>query len=106
MGECLVPLTLSLPHAIIIEAFTNSVDPDETAHIDSFTALGDKIGFANSIDPDETAHNEPSYQDLRCLTISLSTLHINFFPDGSQKDPHPPRTYEDTIKFYSLETLS
>ena len=35
--------------------------------------------FANSVDPDETAHNEPSHQDLRFLTFSLSTSHINFF---------------------------
>ena len=41
------------------------------------------VGFANSIDPDETAHNEPSHLDLRCLTFSLSTLHINFFPSDS-----------------------
>ena len=39
--------------------------------------------FANSIDPDKTAHNEPSHLDLRCLTFSLSALHINFFPSGS-----------------------
>ena len=25
-------------------------------------------------------HNEPSHLDLRCLTFTLSTLHINFFP--------------------------
>ena len=25
------------------------------------------------------AHNEPSHLDLRCLTFSLSLLHINFF---------------------------
>ena len=41
------------------------------------------MAFASSVDPDETAHNEPSHQDLRCLTFSLSALHINFFPmDG------------------------
>ena len=28
-------------------------------------------------------HNEPSHQDLCCLTFSLSTLHINFFPKDS-----------------------
>ena len=38
---------------------------------------------ANSIDLDETAHKEPSHLDLRCLTFSLSTLHINFFPSDS-----------------------
>ena len=53
-----VPLTLSQPQAII-------------------------IGFANSTDPDETAHHEPSHLDLRCLTFSLSTLHINFLPNDS-----------------------
>ena len=42
-----------------------------------------KKGFANSVDPDETAHNEPSHPDLRCLTVSLSTLHINLFPTDS-----------------------
>ena len=26
------------------------------------------------------AHNEPSHRDLRCLTFSLSTLHINLIP--------------------------
>ena len=41
------------------------------------------IAFANSVDPDETAHNEPSHQDLRCLTFSLSTLRINLFPIDS-----------------------
>ena len=43
------------------------------------------MGFLqNSVDPDETtAHNKPSHQDLRCLTLSLSILYINFFPiDG------------------------
>ena len=42
-----------------------------------------KWAFANSRDPDETAHNEPSHLDLRCLTLSLSTLYINFFPSDS-----------------------
>ena len=32
--------------------------------------------FSNSIDPDETAHDEPSHLDLSCLTFSLSTLNI------------------------------
>ena len=41
------------------------------------------MGFANSIDPGETAHDEPSHQDLRCLTFSLSTLRINFFSSDS-----------------------
>ena len=27
--------------------------------------------------------HEPSNLDLRCLTFSLSTLHINFFPSDS-----------------------
>ena len=27
----------------------------------------------------QTAHNESSHQGLPCLTVSLSTLHINFF---------------------------
>ena len=39
--------------------------------------------FTNSVDPDETAHYEPSHQDLRCLAFSLTTLHINFFPTDS-----------------------
>ena len=47
--------------------------------INSFTAI--ILGFANSADPDETIHN----QDLRCLTFSLSTLHINFFAIDSLK---------------------
>ena len=54
-----------------------------TSRINSFTAIGDKIGFANTIDPDETAHNEPSHLDLCCLTFSLSTLHINYFPSDT-----------------------
>ena len=29
------------------------------------------------------AHNEPSHQDLHCLTFSLSTLPINFFSINS-----------------------
>ena len=33
--------------------------------------------WVNSIYPDDTAHNEPSHMELRCLTFSLSTLHIN-----------------------------
>ena len=41
------------------------------------------IGFANSVDPDETAHYEPSHQVLRCLTFSLSTLHIDLFTTDS-----------------------
>ena len=53
------------------------------AAFNSFTATGDNNTlFANSIDPDETAHNEPSHLDLRCLTFSLSTLHIHF-PSGT-----------------------
>ena len=36
------------------------------------------MAFANSIDL-----NEPSYLDLRCLTFSILTLHINFFPSDS-----------------------
>ena len=34
--------------------------------------------FVNSLDPDETAHNEPSHLDLRCLTSSVSTVHITY----------------------------
>ena len=50
--------------------------------INSFTATSDnnRLAFANGVDPDEMAHNELSHQDLRCLTGSLSALHINFFP--------------------------
>ena len=49
--------------------------------VKSFTAVGDDNSFfANSVDPDETAHPE---QDLRCLTFSLSALHINLFPIDS-----------------------
>ena len=34
------------------------------------SALQTKPGTcANSVDPDETAHNEPSHQDLHCLTF-------------------------------------
>ena len=52
--------------------------------INSFTVTGDDNRlFANSIDPDVTAHNEPSHLGLRCLTFSVSTLHINFFPMDS-----------------------
>ena len=29
--------------------------------------------FANSTGPDETAHDEPSHQELRCLSFRLST---------------------------------
>ena len=47
--------------------------------LNSFTAIGDDETFANSVDPDETAHNEPSHQDLCCLTFLISTLHINYF---------------------------
>ena len=39
--------------------------------------------FANSVDLDEMAHNEPSHQEVLCLTFSLSDLHINLFPVGS-----------------------
>ena len=49
------------------------------------TAIGDKNRLlqTHSVDPEETAHHEQSYYDLRCLTFSLSTLHINFFPPDS-----------------------
>ena len=52
--------------------------------LNSFIATGDNnrlffFAFANRIDPDETAHNEPSHRDLRCLTFSLSALHVKFF---------------------------
>ena len=47
----------------------------------SFTTTGDnERRLQKSVYPDEKAHHEPSYQDLRCLKFSLSTLHINFFP--------------------------
>ena len=52
--------------------------------LNSFTATGDNnIFFANSVDPDETAHNEPSHQDIRCLTFRLSALPKNFLPIDS-----------------------
>ena len=35
------------------------------------------MAFANGED------SEPSHQDLRCLTVRLSTLHINVFPIDS-----------------------
>ena len=45
----------------------------------SFTAAEEKSRLLqNSIDPDETAH-----LDLGCFTCSLSTLHINVFPNDS-----------------------
>ena len=50
--------------------------------INSFTAIGDNtsvIGLCKPRKSDETAHSEPSHQDLRCLTFSLSILHINAF---------------------------
>ena len=46
----------------------------------SFTAIGDKIGFCKQ---HRSRWDEPSHLDLRCLTFSLSTLHINFFPSDS-----------------------
>ena len=47
--------------------------------INSFTATGDNNRlFANSIDPDE-----PFHLDLCCLQKSLSTLHMNVFPNDS-----------------------
>ena len=33
-----------------------------------------------SVDPDETAHNEPVYQELRCLTFSLSFFSYKLLP--------------------------
>ena len=34
----------------------------------TFSALKSKTDiFTNSVDPDETAHNEPSHQDPQCL---------------------------------------
>ena len=41
------------------------------------------ISFTNSTDPDETAHNELSQLDLCCLTFSLSISHLNFFPSNN-----------------------
>ena len=49
--------------------------------LNSFMPQAIIIGFANSIYPDETA--ESSDLDLCCLTLSLSTLHINVFPNDS-----------------------
>ena len=54
----LIYLTLSLPQAII-------------------------LGFWKQHRSRREAHNEPSHLDLRCLTFSLSTLHIDFFPSDS-----------------------
>ena len=51
------------------------IDSSEYNMFNSFTATGDNNKFfANSIDPDETAH-----LDLRCLTFILSTVHINVY---------------------------
>ena len=59
------------------------------------------IGFANSVDPDELAHNEPSHQDLHCLTFSLSTLQRNFFPIDSLFKKKKKKKIEDkcSLKF-------
>ena len=43
------------------------------------------IGFTNSVDPDETAHNELSHQELRCLTFSCPALGISIFPIDLRK---------------------
>ena len=51
-------LTLSLPHTII-------------------------IGFCKQHRSRWDGSYEPSHLDLRCLTFSISTLHINLFPSDS-----------------------
>ena len=43
----------------------------------TFTGIVDNNRLLqNRVDPDETAHNEPSHQDLRCLTFSLSAFQL------------------------------
>ena len=31
----------------------------------------DRFVFSNRVDPDEAAHNDPSHQDLRCLSVCV-----------------------------------
>ena len=40
---------------------TNLPNPSNSAYVNNY--------FANSVDPAETAHNEPSHQDLHCLSF-------------------------------------
>ena len=63
-----------------VQSLRSSSENSTVYSLNSFTATGD---FANSVDPEETVHNEPSHQDLRCLTFSLSAYQINFFPINS-----------------------
>ena len=39
--------------------------------------------FTNTVDPDETAHNEPSHLDLQCLLSSLLIFQHNTVYIGS-----------------------
>ena len=61
------------------------------------------MAFSNSVDQDETAHNEPSHQDLRCLTFSLSTLYIKVFLIGSlikkKKKKKKKKDFKSRLKF-------
>ena len=45
--------------------------------------------------------NEPSHLDLCCLTVSLSTLHINVFPNDSllKKKKKKKADYECRLKY-------
>ena len=51
--------------------------------INSFTATGDNNGRWQTAYIQMKRLNEPSHLDLRCLTFSLSTSHINVFPNDS-----------------------
>ena len=53
--------------------------------LNSFTATGDNNRLLQTAKIQMRRLIEPSHLDLRCLTFSLSTLHINVFPNDSLK---------------------
>ena len=69
---------LSSTFAYMRQAFCPCLLSHKTIHATLSLPQAIIMAFANSINPDETAH-EPSHLGLRCLTFTLSTLHINFF---------------------------
>ena len=49
-------------------------EPVSYLSFDTFNSTDWKTGLANSVDPDEMAHNEPSHQDLHCLSFCFIFL--------------------------------
>ena len=72
MCVCVVVVVLKIIHFTIYSL----------NRFNSFTATGDNSRILQTVIVCNGSY-EPSHLDLRCLTFSLSTLHMNFFSSDS-----------------------